>query len=385
MKTLQSIPRGISPARLAKVVDQGFVDGIFILIKHEIVYANRTFYALFGFPSFEALRSTPTTQLFKDPFTPRKLFKRVEKKGLVRDEICPLLKKDGSLFWGQLTIEKIEDQHGGYIAGTLRDVTQQITAERLLQEKNDDLKKVNEQMDRFLYSASHDFRQPLTSMLGLIHLIRMDKEKKDTDLYVEKLEQSIDKLDNFLREIMQFSRNSHERMVSEPIDIRMLAQQVINKYSFHKNSEFIKFSVEVNKPLVFYSDINRLETILDHVIRNSVEYYDASKPQPFVRVIITCKIHQATIEIIDNGIGISAVHIDKVSEMFYRGTERSKGSGLGLYIVKEAIQKLGGTLQIDSEINMGTIVSMEIPNGSKGRLINKKMSLMHDLGLNDPS
>src|SRR5690606_13432560 len=135
--------------------------------------------------------------------------------------------------------------------------------------------------------------------------------------------------------------------------------------------------VEVNKPLVFYSDINRLETILDHVIRNSVEYYDASKPQPFVRVIITCKIHQATIEIIDNGIGISAVHIDKVSEMFYRGTERSKGSGLGLYIVKEAIQKLGGTLQIDSEINMGTIVSMEIPNGSKGRLINKKMSLMH--------
>ncbi|MDN4165917.1 PAS domain-containing sensor histidine kinase [Cytophagales bacterium LB-30] len=383
MKTLQSIPSGISPARLAKVVDQGFVDGIFILIRHEIVYANRTFYGLFGFSSFQDLHNTPTVQLFKESFSPRKLFKRVERKGLVKDEICALIRKDGTPFWGQLTIEKIEDKHGSYIAGTLRDVTQQIQAERLLHEKNDDLKKVNEQMDRFLYSASHDFRQPLTSMLGLIRLIRMDKEKKETDLYVEKLEQSIDKLDNFLREIMQFSRNSHERMVSEPIDIRALAQQVINKYSFHKNSEHIKFSVEINKPLVFYSDINRLETILDHVIRNSVEYFDASKAQPFVRVIITCKIHQATIEVIDNGIGISTVHIDKVSEMFYRGTDRSKGSGLGLYIVKEAMQKLGGSLQIDSEINMGTIVCLTLLNGSKGRLINKKMSLMHDLGLNE--
>jgi len=207
----------------------------------------------------------------------------------------------------------------------------------------------------------------------------MESSKEDSALYLDKLGESVNKLDQFLRQIMQFSRNSHERIVSEQIDLKNLVEAIFNKYSFHRHSEAISFSVELTKPMVFYSDITRIESILEHVIKNSVEYIDLSKPQPFIKVVITFQINQIVIEVIDNGTGIPQTHLPKVCEMFYRATDRSKGSGLGLYIVKEALLKLGGSISIDSEINLGTIVQIQVPNGQKGRLINKKVRLLNDL------
>jgi signal transduction histidine kinase len=115
--------------------------------------------------------------------------------------------------------------------------------------------------------------------------------------------------------------------------------------------------------------------MLSHLIKNSIDYCDHRKPDLFIKVLITCSEENAIIEIIDNGIGISKIHLEKVTEMFYRGTDRSRGSGLGLYLVNEAVLRLKGMLTIDSEPALGTMISIKIPNGTKGKLINKKRSL----------
>jgi signal transduction histidine kinase len=91
--------------------------------------------------------------------------------------------------------------------------------------------------------------------------------------------------------------------------------------------------------------------------------------------MITNYEDHCVMEVIDNGIGIAKSHLDKVAQMFYRGTDRSKGSGIGLYIVNEIVIKLDGKLFIDSELSLGTIVRLEIPNGAKGVLINRKKNL----------
>jgi signal transduction histidine kinase len=348
---------------------------VLIISENKISYHNAFFLELFEHQQTIVNEEFDPTRLFVESGTLQKLMLRADNTGEIRGETVYCKKSDGTKFWSSINFLKLEDEHGHYYSASFLDLTELHNKEKQSRERNEDLKKLNSQLDRFLYSASHDFRQPLTSMLGLIRLMQMENLGVTEKDYLGKIKSSVIKLDQFLGQIIEFSKNSHERVVSDRICLRKIIEKTIEKFQAQLQANRINLTIHNNSEVVFYSDENRISMMLSHLIKNSIDYCDHRKPDLFIKVLITCSEENAIIEIIDNGIGISKIHLEKVTEMFYRGTDRSRGSGLGLYLVNEAVLRLKGMLTIDSEPALGTMISIKIPNGTKGKLINKKRSL----------
>ena len=122
----------------------------------------------------------------------------------------------------------------------------------------------------------------------------------------------------------------------------------------------IQDSVKIEHDNEFPSDRNRLMTVLNNLISNSIKYrHPARNPEVFVSVEMGKEF--VTLKIRDNGIGIKDYHLGKILDMFYRTSDHSTGSGLGLYIVKETIKKLGGSIDVESEVNQGTQFIIHLP------------------------
>jgi len=238
-----------------------------------------------------------------------------------------------------------------------------------LQEKNKELEKINFELDRFVYSASHDLRSPLTSVLGLLYLLREELKDENALKYVLLMEESILKLDNIIRDIVAYSRNNRTEIAAEPIRIKELVKEVTLSLRYLETSGLhLNEVIHVDDAGVFISDKIRLQVILNNLLSNSVKYRHVAKP---LKISIQSVFNNGrlSLRISDNGIGINENHIGRIFDMFYRTSEHSTGSGLGLYIVKEMVKKLGGHIEVSSTINEGTSFTISIPVVHKRVLI----------------
>jgi signal transduction histidine kinase len=247
--------------------------------------------------------------------------------------------------------------------------------EQLLQEKNDELAKVNRRMEKFLYSASHDLRSPLTSIMGLTNLMRMETHEPVLLGYIEKIDDSTARLEKIVRDLMGFTRTSYQRSESRKIDFVKLAWDIIDRQRSDPSSRMIRFDVQGDDTFPFYADFDRLEIILENLIANAIHFYDPNKTHSFVRITMVAEGQRVRIEVLDNGIGIAAEHHLNIFNMFFKASDRSRGAGLGLYIVKEGVDKLHGHVHVESEVGFGSQFRVMIPNDPKGRLISRKMQL----------
>lgn len=220
-------------------------------------------------------------------------------------------------------------------------------------EKNVNLEKVNKELDRFAYCVSHELRAPLVSVMGLINLSMIDPSPKSHKLHLEKMKEMLKKLDSFIHDIGDHSRNAKSEVVREEMDLEKTISEIIDKYQYngYKNIDF-QVNVDLEKP--FVSDSTRVKLILNNLISNAVKYHNNSIDHPFVKVQASVDGPRRAIEVIDNGMGIESEYQTRVFDMFYRASESSKGSGLGLYIVKETVDKLGGDIKLESIPGVGS-------------------------------
>ena len=233
-------------------------------------------------------------------------------------------------------------------------------AQATLQLTNEELMKRNTELDNFVYSVSHDLRAPIASILGLINLAKKDKGETAKQSYLEMMEKSARQQDYFIKEILDQSRNSRLEVKREPVLFEPLIEEAFEQldYSNLNGKKLEKFiSVDQNEP--FYCDKWRLKVILNNIISNSIRYKNGK--DPVIKVNARVNEHLLNLSIEDNGKGISKEHISNLGKMFYRATDEGAGSGLGLYIVKETVNKLQGSLAIESEEGQGTTVKFEIP------------------------
>lgn len=239
---------------------------------------------------------------------------------------------------------------------------------KMVQEKNTDLirqnellSKLNEELDRFVYSISHELNSPLKSLIGLINLMKQDKNPDNLPMYLAMQERSIQKLDLYTQKLTDLLRNARTDIEKDTISFRELINQVLEQRKADINYDKVKKLISIRQEVLFVSDKNRISIILNNLISNSIQYY-RENVQPHVKIQVEVLPEKAIITISDNGEGIDKEHIDKVFNMFYRASEKSKGVGLGLFIVRETIKKLKGTIEMYSELNVGTIFKIEIPN-----------------------
>ncbi len=228
-------------------------------------------------------------------------------------------------------------------------------------DQNEKLKKINDELDRFVYSVSHDMRAPLASVKGLVNLYKTESNPESKDTYIHHIESSISKLDNYTSDIVDFTRNSRTETTPAKINIKEYLNNIYAQLQHLHPLNDIAYEVYTNKIEEIITDQDRLGIILRNVISNSIKYSKRSADS-----YIKCEIEQVNskniIRIKDNGIGIEESQINMVFNMFHRGTEISNGSGLGLYIARESAVALGGRIEVSSKVMDNTVFTIEIPN-----------------------
>ena len=238
-------------------------------------------------------------------------------------------------------------------------VLQDITA---LKEENISLQKVNAELDNFVYHASHDLRAPLRSILGSLDLIKTANQPGEREKCVELIEGSINRLDTFITDLLSISRQQRRENLLVPINFMVEVEHAVAGAYHVGNTRNLEIITKISQPYPFVADLTRIRMVLNNLISNAIKYrrYDISPSYVRVEIWVTAK--KAHLRVADNGEGIAEHHQNRIFDMFYRASARSEGSGLGLYIVKDVIQKLGGTVSVRSRPGKGATFSASFPN-----------------------
>ena len=238
-------------------------------------------------------------------------------------------------------------------------------ASKDLARRNEELSRINRELDSFVYSVSHNLRAPLRSVLGLLHLAKNEKDPNLLEKYHKMMESSILKLDDSLKDILEYSRSLRQTIKIQKVDLKKIIDDNLEKMQFMPGFDRLVTEVLVNEH-PFYSDEYRLSVIFNNLISNSIKYLDKSKVSSFIKISTNVTDDSAVIEFQDNGIGIEKDMLPKIFDMFFRATGKKEGAGLGLYIVREeAIEMLHGKIEVDSNLGEGTHFHIEIPNRIK--------------------
>jgi PAS domain S-box-containing protein len=226
----------------------------------------------------------------------------------------------------------------------------------------DELRRINFELDSFVYRSSHDLRAPLRSLLGLTNLVRMENSPEERALYLGLIDKSVNKLDTFIADMTNFSRNSRQILNIEEVEFDSIIKDCAENLRYMDNADRVALRTQLRIDSPFYSDSLRINTVLQNLLSNSVKYQRLHIHDAYVQIDIHCDSQRAMIVYTDNGKGIEAQYLNRIFEMFFRASADSYGSGLGLYIVKQVVEKLQGDIKVESRLGEGTTFTVIIPN-----------------------
>jgi signal transduction histidine kinase len=234
--------------------------------------------------------------------------------------------------------------------------------EFLVSQRTVELKRANKELDLFLYRSSHDLRGPLTTLLGLVELGYLVQKDMDTYNILDKVKVIVHNMDKTLEKLQMISEIDMAGMRDKThVDFKTLLHQILEKFNATILTRGIKIekNLEIHEPFESYANLIRI--ILLNLIENSIMFCYPS--EAFMSVNISVKQEVLKIQILDNGIGIPENFKDKIFEMYVRASEMSKGNGLGLYVTKRAVLKLGGKIYLEESVkgNRVTCFTVEIP------------------------
>lgn len=232
----------------------------------------------------------------------------------------------------------------------------------LLEDEREKLRQVNKDLDSFLHSTSHDLRAPITSILGLTYLGKVELTEEKGRNYMELIEQRAQKLNMILTDVLRLSKTKKLGIKLQTIRFSDLVNDVVSDIEFLKGTSRIRLDYEKNSDSSFYSDPAQISIILSNLITNAVKYHRLNQDDPYIRIAFKRISDTVIFSVEDNGQGIPAHSVNKVFEMFFRASQETDGTGLGLYIVKEALAKVKGKIEVESEFGKGTIFTVTLEN-----------------------
>lgn len=248
---------------------------------------------------------------------------------------------------------KLDNQTIG-IYGVYVDITDRKNVE-------EELKIRNTELDNFVYKVSHDLRAPLSSVLGLVNLARLPGNTDNPMDYIDIIGEKVAALDHFIGDVLSHSKNLKMEVNIGKVDLAKIIDQTFTDLSYLDGAKNVQRCVKI-EGIDFYSDHWRISEIFRNLISNAIKYRQLYNNNPEVTIKIHIDHLRADISFADNGIGIEERNLNRIFDMFYRATEQSDGSGIGLYIVKNAVEKLGGQISVASKLEQGTRFSIILPN-----------------------
>ncbi len=254
-----------------------------------------------------------------------------------------------------------EEGNTSVVIGSIIDIDERKNAEAQVALKNIQLAKTNEELDRFVYSASHDMRAPLSSLLGLIHLSEKTDNPEERGTLLQMMKDRIKTMEGFIKEVTDYSRNTRLDLASIDISLFDLVSEVVNNLAYSIVNKKVRIDIVIDKKIVLETDVNRLKVVINNLLSNAYKYHQFDKNDPFIRIAASEKGNTILMTVEDNGQGIAPEHHLRIFEMFYRASESSEGSGLGLYIVKETLDKLNGSISVRSTPGEGAEFIVTLP------------------------
>ncbi|UII33365.1 PAS domain S-box protein [Fulvivirga ulvae] len=317
----------------------------------KIIEANEKFWQMLGVNKDKDYQLN--FDFFYDDKEKRRVLGLLKEHGAVDNLELQIKTVTGQLIWVSFSAVLYADEQ--VFECVLKDITQ--TKENLLE-----LQKVNFELDSFVYHASHDLRSPLRSVLGLIDLYRMEQSQPIKKECIDKIESSVKRLDDLVVELLSISRNDRVNDQHVPINLMVEINSSISSYYNATDTKGLEVITRVAQPILFHSDLTRVRIILNNLISNAIKYRSFHKERSYVLVEAKVTNGKAVIKVEDNGDGIEESKLPHIFDMFYRATEKSEGSGLGLYIVKKVADKLNAEIEVNSEELEGTTFIVTIPN-----------------------
>jgi signal transduction histidine kinase len=222
----------------------------------------------------------------------------------------------------------------------------------------DVVQKKNAELDEFFYRISHDLKGPITSLMGLNSLLKQENFDKKTMEYLCMYQKQSTRIHNIVMDLINITKMKSDEIVPSNIDFGKLIDDCIHSYLYFENFEKIEFRIHIGEGIEFKSEWVIINTILQNLIENSIKYIRED-----VKPYIAIKVYSLTtgnlnIEVEDNGQGIPKEYQDKIYDMFYRANEKADGSGLGLYILKKAVERLQGEVTLKSDLGRGSLFTV---------------------------
>lgn len=267
----------------------------------------------------------------------------------------------GSLKWINLSLLHFTSTGREYRLWSIQDIDHIKAAQEALEEKNAQLNELNEDLDAFVYSVAHDMRGPLATLQSLIQMTLEDNPGMSQEQFLMKQE-LIRRMERYIDDVVNFSKNKRVDIEKTEVNIHQLVQDIRAELKHYKDAQRIELITEIPETCIVYSDEYRLRIILQNLIANAINYADLEKEQPFIRVSCEQAGDAYKIVVSDNGLGIDDSVKERVFQMFFRGSSKSTGSGLGLFLVKESVKKLKGEIHLESQKNIGSEFILILPN-----------------------
>ena len=343
--------------QMLSAINENVSEAIFrIAENYQLLFVNKAFVELFGFVSEQEAIQYSFSTLCKDEPIKFHLAEKILLNGKLEKEEMLCHRMDNSLFWGLINIVSIENEDGKRVYdGTIIDITTQKNNEA-------ELNKMNQELDRLVYSIGHDLRAPIASTLGLLDLSQDETDVNLIKKYNEMMRKSLMRLDNFIQDTLDYSRNVRTQIEINQIDIEKELTDIKELLFLSTEIKDIRVNIDIKGDNLCYTDKSRFNVIISNLLSNALRYHDKQKEDKYIDILVLCKNDKIYLTISDNGQGIAQKHIDHIFDLFYRANTSVKGTGLGLHIVKEAINKLSGEVSVKSELGKGTVFAVTIPN-----------------------
>lgn len=229
-----------------------------------------------------------------------------------------------------------------------------------------ELTRANEVIGQFIRSCSHGMRGPIKSIMGLVNIMTSAAPEADINLkmLLGLVEKVANNMESQLDEMEHFLENSTRQVNSQVIDWNELVGNVLARNRREIEKAQVVVSVDIQAVATFWCDKPRLILILDNLVTNAIQFRDPQKSKMEISLQVRAGMKECVITLSDNGIGIEEKYHKKIFELFFRGSERSSGTGMGLFVVQEALKKIGGEVAVESKPGRGTQFAIRLPGNA---------------------
>jgi PAS domain S-box-containing protein len=339
-------------------------------------------------PAYEEIWGRKQDELYTDFASWNKAIhpqdrKRVERAFLENalrgtyDEEYRIVRPDGSVRWIRDRGFPVQEASGEVyrVTGLAEDITQRKlaeakihqlneTLERRVEERTAQFQEVNQEMEAFTYSVSHDLRAPLRTMQGFAQALLEDYSDCLDEIgqeYTQYIIEGAVQMDTLISDLLAYSRLSRTQINFQPVDLTYVVQEALRQLSAQIEQRRAEVTVDAPLPQVIAHRLTLVQ-VVTNLLSNAIKFVKPDVP-PKVRIYAQEQQNWIRLSIVDNGIGIAPEHQERIFRVFERlhGVEIYPGTGIGLAIVRKGLERMGGRVGVESQPGQGSRFWIELP------------------------